>query len=159
MKLSAQEEYGLRCLLQLASSPAGSVVTVREIAAQEGLSGAYVEKLLRRLSRDELTRSVRGTKGGYLLQRPAEDITLGEVLRALGGMPKVQLICTRFTGDRATCVHYDNCGIRSVWSVVIHRLEQMLDQIRLSDLVQQDETAMGNTLQRQVSVSLRLPRA
>ncbi len=148
MKISAQEEYGLRCLLRLAAHANGSVMTVREIATLEGLSTAYVEKLLRALSRAELARSVRGTKGGYLLGRLPEQITLGEVLRALGGMPKVQLICTRFTGDRAACVHNDNCGIRSVWSTAIHQMEQVLDQTRVSDVVHHDELAVGRTLQR-----------
>ncbi len=154
MKITAQEEYGLRCLLRLASRPTGEVMTVREIAALEGLSSAYVEKLLRALSRAELARSVRGTKGGYLLGRPADQMKLGEVLRALGGMPKVQLICTRFTGDRATCVHYDNCGIRSVWSTAIHRMEEVLDQTQLSDLVHHDEAAMGRVLQRRSRLPL-----
>ena len=155
MKISAQEEYGLRCLLRRASHPSGTVMTVREIAVLEGLSNAYVEKLLRALSRADLARSVRGTKGGYLLGRPADQIKLGEVLRALGGMPKVQLICHRFTGDRATCVHYDNCGIRSVWSAAIHGMEQLLDQTRLSDLVHHhhDEVTMGRTLQQRVGQS------
>ena len=150
MKITAQEEYGLRCLVRLAVHRESAMVTVREIAAHEGLSSAYVEKLLRRLSRGGLARSVRGTKGGYLLARPAEQIKLGEVLRALGGMPKVQLICTRYTGDRATCVHYDNCGIRSVWSAAIHGVEQLLDQIRLSDLIH-DEKTVVKTLQQQGS--------
>ena len=153
MKISAQEEYGLRCLLRLASHDGGSVMTVREIAELEGLSTAYVEKLLRSLSRGGLARSVRGTKGGYLLGRPADQIKLGDVLRALGGMPKVQLICTRFTGDRAACVHYDNCGIRSVWSTAIQRMEQVLDQTRVSDLVHHDELAVGRTLQRHAAES------
>ena len=151
MKISAQEEYGLRCLLRLAAHASDGVITVPEIAALEGLSAAYVEKLLRALSRAGLARSVRGTKGGYLLGRPADHIKLGEVLRALGGMPQVQLIYTRFTGDRAACVHYDNCGIRSVWSTAIHRMEQMLDQTRVSDLVHHDELAVGRTLRRQAA--------
>ena len=150
MKITAQEEYGLRCLLRLASKPEGSVVTVREIAALEGLSTAYVEKLLRTLSRAELTRSVRGTKGGYLLKRPAAEIRLSDVLQALGAMPKVQLICTRFTGDRAACVHYDNCGIRSVWSTAIQGMEQLLDRTTLAHLVHHhhDEASMGRALQQ-----------
>ena len=150
MKITAQEEYGLRCLLRLASHADDAVMTVREIAELEGLSTAYVEKLLRSLSRGGLARSVRGTKGGYLLGHPAEQIKLGEVLRALGGMPKVQLICNRFTGGRSTCVHNDNCGIRSVWAAAIHGVEQVLDQTRLSDLVHHhhDEVTMGRTIQQ-----------
>ena len=157
MKITAQEEYGLRCLLQLARFPHGQVVSVKEIAAKEALSTAYAEKLLRILSRTGLVHSVRGIKGGYVLNRPASTVTLGEVVRALGTMETTNHICHSFTGQQDACVHFSNCGIRSVWSVVIHRMEQMLDQIHLSDLAHQDEAAMGDTLQRQVS--LRLPRS
>ena len=71
MKITAQEEYGLRCLLQLARMPQGQIVSVKEIADKEGLSGANVEKLLRLLSHAGLVHSVRGIKGGYVLNRPA----------------------------------------------------------------------------------------
>ncbi|MBI3087349.1 MAG: Rrf2 family transcriptional regulator, partial [Candidatus Omnitrophica bacterium] len=116
MKISAQEEYGLRCLLQLARSPQGQVMTVKEIAQKEALSGAYVEKLLRMLAKAGLVHSLRGIKGGYVLNRPASHVTLGEVVRALGQVPSTDHICHQFTGTQVECVHFSNCGIRSVWS-------------------------------------------
>src|SRR2546430_15546874 len=70
MRLSAQEEYGLRCLLQVARGHEGSTTTP-EIAEREGLSQAHVHKLMRFLRRGGLVKSVRGRKGGYQLARPA----------------------------------------------------------------------------------------
>ncbi len=135
MKITAQEEYGLRCLLQLARAPQGQLVSVKEIAGWEGLSAANVEKLLRLLAKAGLVHSVRGVKGGYLMNRPAGSVSLGEVIRALGRVETTQHICTSYTGLKAACVHFDDCGIRSVWSGLTHYIQNFLDQTMLDQLL------------------------
>ena len=135
MKVTAQEEYGLRCLLQLARMPQGQILSVKEIATKEGLSNAYVEKLLRILSRAGLVHSVRGLKGGYVLNRPASAITLGEIVRALGTVETTNHICSVFTGKRDACVHFSDCGIRSVWSGLTTYIQSFLDQTTLGSLL------------------------
>ena len=135
MKITAQEEYGLRCLLQLARTPQGQVVRVKDIAGKEGLSNAYVEKLLRILSKAGLVHSVRGIKGGYVLNRPASSVTLGEVVRALGTVETTKHICTVFTGNQQACVHFSDCGIRSVWSGLTTYIQQFMDQTTLGSLL------------------------
>ncbi len=138
MKITAQEEYGLRCLLQLARTPQGQVVSVKEIAAKEGLSYAYVEKLLRFLARSGLVHSVRGIKGGYVLNRPAASVTLGEVVRALGTVQTTTHICSQFTGNQRTCVHFNDCGIRSVWSGLTTYIQSFMDQTTLASLLESE---------------------
>ncbi len=140
MKITSQEEYGLRCLLQLARVPRGELVSVKEIATKEGLSSAYVEKLLRLLSRVGLVHSMRGIKGGYVLNRPAASITLGEVVRALGKVQTTEHICQQFTGNQSTCVHFDDCGIRSVWSGLTGYIQSFLDQTTLASLLENEYT-------------------
>ena len=147
MKITAQEEYGLRCLLQLAKSPQGQVVSVKEIAAKEGLSSAYVEKLLRILSRAGLVHSVRGLKGGYVMNRPAASVTMGEVVRALGTVENTEHICQSFTGQAAACVHFSDCGIRSVWSGLTTYIQRFLDQ-----------TTLASVLDKEYAVSERLSK-
>ena len=134
MKITAQEEYGLRCLLQLARASTGTGFTVKEIARLEGLSPAYVEKLLRLMGRASLTQSVRGIKGGYLLARKPQEISLGAVVRALGKVESTSEICGRFTGQRDTCIHIDNCCIRSAWATLTQKIEAFLNSITLTDL-------------------------
>ena len=148
MKITAQEEYGLRCLLQLARFPQGQVVSVKEIAAKEGLSSAYVEKLLRVLARAGLVHSVRGVKGGYMLNRPGSAITLGEVVRALGTVQTTDHICHQFTGNVATCVHFSNCGIRSVWSGLTTYIQSFMDQTTLSSLLENEYTVSSRSANR-----------
>jgi len=140
MKITSQEEYGLRCLLQLARIPQHHVVSVKEIATREGLSGAYVEKLLRILSRAGLVHSMRGLRGGYALNRPATSIMLGEVVRALGTVQTTEHICTSFTGNRDACVHFSDCGIRSVWSGLTTYIQSFLDQTTLASLLAPEYT-------------------
>ena len=148
MKITAQEEYGLRCLLQLAKVSAGQIVSVKEIAAKEGLSSAYVEKLLRILSRAGLVHSIRGMKGGYTLNRPASSTTLGEVIRALGAVQTTDHICTVFTGNAPACVHFSDCGIRSVWSGLTNYIQSFLDQTTLSSLLESEYTVSARLAQR-----------
>lgn len=151
MKISSQEEYGLRCLLQLARSRQGEVVTVREIAKNEGLSTAYVEKLLRLLAKSGLAHSLRGTKGGYVLNRAPSQITLGEVVRAVGQVPNTNRICTQFTGTQDECVHFSNCGIRSVWSGLTNFIQNFLDHTTVDSLLG-DEYAVSNRLSKGFSL-------
>src|SRR5436309_3416977 len=84
MKITSQEEYGLRCLLRLASTEEGHSLTIPEVAAAEGLSSPYVAKLLAVLRQAGLIESVRGRAGGYRLARPATEIMLGSVMKVLG---------------------------------------------------------------------------
>lgn len=142
MKITAQEEYGLRCLLQLArNAGAARPVTVREVAANEGISVAYAEKLLYRLSKAGLAESVRGIRGGFRLKRRPEDVTVGDVVRALGSFLTHAAICQRFTGEASQCVHNKNCGLRPVWSTVNYHLQKLLDNMPLTLLLQDERDA------------------
>src|SRR5438034_10856725 len=84
MKITAQEEYGLRCLLKVARMPDGKSLTLPEIAAAEGLSVPYAAKLLSVLRQAGFLDSVRGRSGGYRLALPPEQIGLGSLLLTLG---------------------------------------------------------------------------
>ena len=150
MKITSQEEYGLRCLLQLARMAEHSVVSVKEIAAKEGLSHAYVEKLLRILSRAGLAHSARGIKGGYALNRPASAISLGEVVRALGTEQTTKHICQVFTGNQDVCVHFNDCGLRSVWSGLTTYIKNFLDRTTLDSLLENEFTVSARLTQRLV---------
>lgn len=148
MKITAQEEYGLRCLLQLARSPQRQIVSVKEIAAKEGLSNAYVEKLLRILSKAGLVHSVRGLRGGYVLNRPAGSISLDEVVRALGAVQTTNNICQHFTGKRDVCVHFNDCGIRSVWAGLTSYIRGFLEQTTLESLLAPEYTVSARLSKR-----------
>jgi Rrf2 family protein len=135
MKLSSQEEYGLRCLLQVARrAPEGSM-TIPEIARIEGLSIPHVAKLMRQLRRGGFVKSVRGQSGGYKLSQPPAHINIGEVLAWLGGRLFEPSFCTMHSGVAKLCTHSVDCSIRSLWQSVQLVVDQMLGKVTLHDLL------------------------
>ena len=134
MKISSQEEYGLRCLLQVARHRGDSPLPISLIAVAEGLSAEYVGKLLMRLRKGGLVDSVRGKDGGYVLARPAGEITLRLVLDVLSEPIYEPATCTKFAGTESVCVHSADCGIRPLWSLVNQFLAEALDRVTLLDL-------------------------
>ena len=142
MRLTAQEEYGLRCLLQVAREQDGSVTTP-QLAEREGLTPAYVHKLMRLLRRGGLVKSVRGRNGGYQLARPADQIDLGSALLALGGSLYSTDFCRQHKGVARVCVRNGDCSIRAVWMAIDQAIQRALGKTRLSDLVRSEpEMAM-----------------
>lgn len=137
MRLSAQEEYGLRCLLQVALHRGDEPVQIADIAAAEGLSPEYVAKLMRVLRQGGLVTSTRGAGGGYRLARPADDITLMQVIEVLDGPLFPQDFCASHAGQVPSCVHgsaRSDCGIRTLWRWVGGALEGVLRKVTLADL-------------------------
>jgi len=141
MKISSQEEYGLRCLLQVARDSSESPVPISEISAREGLSVEYVGKLLMKLRKGELVTSVRGKAGGYILAKPAEEISLRLVLEVLSDPIFDTRYCARFSGTEETCVHVDDCGIRPIWAVMNRFLDQTLSNLSLADVLTSEQEA------------------
>jgi len=135
MKLSAQEEYGLRCLLQLArAQTTNEILTLSQIAGQEGISSANAGKLMWILTKAGLVQSTRGTKGGYVLAMPANEIHLNQVIRVLEGEP-AESHCKSYAGVLDVCIHTGDCGIRPV-IVELHQIvDNALAEITLSQLL------------------------
>src|SRR5581483_8760912 len=141
MKITAQEEYGLRCLLRLARAGDGQSLTIPEIAAVEGLSAPYAAKILAVLRQVGLIESARGRAGGYRLARNPADIGLGSVLRALGEpLYDEPGYCQRHAGSETEgqCVHLGDCTLRALWQTLEHWMGHLLDQISLADLLQHE---------------------
>lgn len=134
MQLTAQEEYGLRCLLQVARERGPDPATIPEIAAREGLSPEYAAKLLRALRQAELVVSTRGAGGGYRLARPASEISVWEVVQALGGSLFPAEFCETHPGQLHDCVHTTACSLRPVWSAVESAIRGVLENVKLADL-------------------------
>ncbi|MCM3872160.1 MAG: Rrf2 family transcriptional regulator [Pyrinomonadaceae bacterium] len=135
MKISAQEEFGLRCLLQLArASAAGESLTLAQIAEREGISVANAGKLMWILNKAGLVQSQRGIKGGYHLARPASDIHLNQVIRVLDG-ERVDSHCKSYAGVLESCVHTGDCGIRPVIVELHSIVDNALSEITLSQLL------------------------
>jgi Rrf2 family protein len=151
MKITAQEEYGLRCLLRLARVD-GQALTIPEVATAEQLSPPYVAKLLSILRQAGFIESVRGRSGGYHLSREPQDIQLGAVLRALGEpLFEEPAYCERHAGPETngTCVHQGGCSLRALWQTLEEWLRHILDHATLADLLL-DENQIVERLRAQL---------
>jgi Rrf2 family transcriptional regulator, iron-sulfur cluster assembly transcription factor len=138
MKLTSHEEYGLRCLIHLGEEGIGGRLTIPEISKAEGVSEAYVGKLLRMLRLGGLVTAARGT-GGYSLARPASQIAIGDVMAVLGGRLYENDFCETHSGQLKDCVHSVDCSLRVLWRTVQAAVDDVLSRTTLEDLLRGEQ--------------------
>ena len=132
MKLSTKGRYGLKAMLDLAERGDGSAVSTASIAARQNLSESYLEQLIRKLRNAGLVNSIRGKAGGYCLAKPADTISVGDVLRALEG----DLKAVDCDGENGVCENADKCASRIVWDRINSAIESSVDSVMLSELIE-----------------------
>ncbi len=142
MKISAQEEYGMRCLLRIGNSDLPEGLTIPDISRLEGLSPANVAKLLRILRLGGFIESARGRSGGYKLAVPADQIVIGKVLAVLGGRIYNPTFCDSHTGMSAVCNHIIDCSMRSLWRSIQEAVDVVLSRITLRDMLGNEKVVM-----------------
>jgi len=135
MKLSSQEEYGLRCLLQLARAGGGASLTIAEMSEREGISAPNVAKIMRILRRAGLVKSTRGKAGGYALARPAAQLRTLDALSALGGRLFDTGFCDRHAGLETHCLNTRDCSIRPVLRGLQQAVDHVLGELTLASLL------------------------
>jgi Rrf2 family protein len=152
VKLSSQEEYGLRCLVQLGRHAGGPVLTIHEISRLEGVSIPHVAKIMRALRKAGFVRSTRGQSGGYALARPAAEIAVADVLAALGGRLYDGSFCQRHGGAQKLCTHLSDCSIRPVWQQVQDLVDEVLSRLTLQHLLCSEQEMFARAGSRAVSL-------
>lgn len=145
------EEYGLRCMLQLALAQTDEPVSVALVAESEGLSTEYAGKLLNLLRQAALVESIRGRNGGFVLARAPEEISLAEILRVFSPELFDVEYCNRFTGAEESCVHTTSCALRPVWWTLSGMVTKTLESISLMDLLC-EESEMQEGLAAQLGI-------
>lgn len=137
MRITTQAEYGLICALHLARRVDEGPVTGREIAALERLPGDYVEQIMLKLRRAGIVRSTRGAHGGYALARNPDEISVHDVISA-AEHSTFEVHCTSHPVEEARCSSSHDCSIRPVWVLLQRRIDDVLQGVRLSDLLMQE---------------------
>ncbi len=137
MRITSQAEYGLICALHLARRINDGPVTGREIASQEKLPADYVEQIMLKLRRANIVLSTRGAHGGYRLSRPAAEITVRDVISA-SEHSTFDVHCVTHPVEAERCAAAHDCSIRPVWVLLQRRIDEVLDSVRLSDLLLQE---------------------
>ena len=147
MKVTAHEEYGLRCLIRLGQAGPGGRHTIPELIGNDGLSEAYVGKLLRLLRLGGFVTASRGV-GGYSLARPASRILLRDVMAVLGERLYGDDFCETHVGERKTCVRNADCSLRVLWHTLQLAVDDVLKRTTLEHLLcsERQMTAWVRTL-------------
>ena len=137
MRITTQAEYGLICALHLARRGGDAPITGRDIAAQERLPSDYVEQIMLKLRRAGIVVSTRGAHGGYRLARAPGDITVRDVISA-SEHSTFDVHCVSHPVEAERCAESHDCSIRPVWELLQRRIDEVLDSVRLSDLLMQE---------------------
>ena len=137
MALTAKARYAARIMVYLARRSDVTSVTKRDIAKAEDISENYVEQIMISLRAGGLVRSHRGRNGGFSLGRPAQSITLSDVLRAVEG-PISPAPCLSNACERAP-----NCPTKKVWQEAAEAVEKVLIAYDLADLARQSDVDAG----------------
>ena len=135
MRITTWAEYGVICALHLAKRSDDGPITGRDIASGEKLPVDYVEQILLRLRRAGIVRSTRGARGGYTLARGAAAITVREIITA-AELLTFDLHCESHPIDDERCSASHECSIRPVWLMLQQRIDEVLDSVHLSDLLE-----------------------
>ena len=137
MKLSTKSTYGLRAMVNIALQYEKGATSISDIAKKEGISVAYLEQLLNKLRRKSLIKSMRGPKGGYVLAKAPEAITVGDIVRVLEGDTAPVYCVTSHDKIRQSCRRSPTCVAKGVWEKLANAIDGVLDSVSLEDLARQ----------------------
>ena len=139
MKLSTKGRYGLRAFIDLAVSAEGQPVSILSIAQRQEISVSYLEKLMAKLKKAGLVESVRGVNGGYTIARPVDEISVGDVLRALEG-DLIPVECAGIDGSHlAHCSSSSQCVSKIVWKRINDCINDTVDSIYIGELIRESK--------------------
>jgi Rrf2 family cysteine metabolism transcriptional repressor len=143
MIFTTKAEYGVRLLVELGrhgDDPGGGVVSLKAIAAAEGLPLAYLERIVALLKKAGLVESTRGAHGGYRLARPAAEITMDEAVLALeGAVAPMACFVDDSDGTRVLCNHAEDhghaCATKLLWTRVQGGIFDAMRRTTLAELI------------------------
>ncbi|RIV28777.1 Rrf2 family transcriptional regulator [Alicyclobacillaceae bacterium I2511] len=140
MKVSRRTEYGLRAMVSLAQLAGHQrAVPLPSIAEKEGIPEQFLDQIVAQLRKNGFVKSVRGANGGYLLSRPAAEISVGELVRVLeGSLAPIECIDQQAGDPEKLCRQYGVCHTRNVWLRVMDAITRSLDSLTLDDVMQEE---------------------
>ena len=142
MKITTKGRYGLRALIDLAKYSEIEPVSINSIATRQGISERYLEQLMTLLKRAGLIKSIRGAGGGYVLAKAMEEISVGDILRALeGSLEPVE--CSGFN-EEDSCEAAGGCVTKYVWQRINESINRTVNEISLRQLVEESKSVQAD---------------
>lgn len=141
MTLSQKCQYALRAVFELAKRAGQGPIRTADIAEVQAIPKRFLEAILRQLRQAGFVDSVRGKEGGYILVRPADDLSVGEVIRFIEG-PIGPVECV---SDQASpkCPLHGDCAFLSLWTRAREAVDEIYDGTSFQDLVEEEKRKMG----------------
>lgn len=136
MKISTRGRYALRLMVDLAMNDTGEYITIKSIAERQEISDKYLEQIVTVLSRAGYVKSTRGAQGGYKLAKPAQNYTVGGILRLIEGSLS-PVAC--MDDDPNQCPRCSKCVTIDVWKQIDDAINNVVDNITLADLVKRQK--------------------
>jgi len=136
MRLTTKSRYGTRMILDIARNSSGKPVPISEIAKRQNISIKYLEKLIRKLKQGNIVKSQRGPFGGHMLQKPMDQITLGELVRILEDTTAITDCAEQDSKYCATCNLAGECATQWAWIEASTAMFERLDNITISELLE-----------------------
>ncbi len=131
MKLSTRTRYAVRAIIELAQNDSNRPLQLKIIAQRQNISVKYLEQLMAILRSAGFVRSIRGSKGGYLLAKAPNQIKLNEVLHRLEGT----VTTVECVENEDYCLRSADCAARYLWMQVEQAIEKVLEAVTLQDLI------------------------
>ena len=143
LKISTKGYYAVRALLDVACQGKGGPVPLSNIAARQDISRHYLEQLFMKLRKSRLVTSVRGPSGGYLLARAPEEISIGDIFRAVDESTSLFSCVETRDGVEPSCNKIDRCVSRLLWARLTENISRTFDSINLKTLRREHEKMTG----------------
>jgi len=141
MKISTKGRYALRMLIDLAHHQEEGYISLKDIAERQQISKKYLEQIVPLLNRSGILRTNRGNKGGYMLAKPLDALTVGDVLRATEGSLAPVACLEQEVND---CPRVEECATLYIWQGLKDVVQQYLDSVTLLDILRHSEGMNGN---------------
>lgn len=143
MKISTKGRYGLRVMIDLATTDPDNYISIKSIAARQSISEKYLEQIISLLNKGGLVKSIRGSQGGYKLVKPAREYTVGQILRTIeGNLAPVDCL----TDEVNQCPRCGDCVSLYVWEKIYSAINEVVDHITLQELIDHTNTNKSDLL-------------
>jgi len=133
MRLSTQSRYGVRAIFDISYNSEGLETQVKDISRRQGISPRYLEQIFQKLKKAGIVGSKRGPSGGYFLNKKAEEITVGDIIRITEGCID-PVLCIDPEESSQPCDRLGECVTRLIWNEAGNRLKEYFDSVTVKDL-------------------------
>ncbi|MBB6481461.1 RrF2 family transcriptional regulator [Spirochaeta isovalerica] len=139
MKLSTRSRYAARAIIEIAKQTGDKPITRKSICESQEISSSYLENILIVLKNQGIIKTIRGPRGGYVLAKDPEEISMYEIVKAFEG----SISAVHCVDDPKNCPRYKDCPTKIVWEALMKSQKDVLDSFNIKDLMMRSENQIS----------------